>query len=92
MTKPCYYDYDYVLKLETIIDESRNLFRRYNSIFQYPEGKSHNDTMSERVAKKLLDVDEDLLYKVYLKLRRDYEIFDYKLPEFFIFNKSLAVL
>ena len=92
MTKPCHYDYDYVLKLENITDESRNLLLRYNSVFQYPEGKSHNDTMSERAAKKLIGVEADLLYKVYLKLRRDYELFDYKLPDFFTFNKSSAVL
>ena len=91
MTKPCYYDYDYVLKLENIVDESRNLLLSFNTTFEYPQGKFHNDTISQRVAKKLLDVDRELLYKVYVKLRRDYQIFDYKLPDFFTFNKSLSV-
>ena len=88
LVQPCQYKYDFILKIEKIEEEASELLNRLNSKHSYPRGKKHRKSMSERVERHLKNVDISLLYKVYQKLKRDYEMFDYELPTFLVFNKT----
>ena len=88
LVQPCQYKYDYILKIENIEEEATKLLERLNSKHLYPHGKKHMRSMTERVKRHLKNVDKNLLFKVFLKIKRDYEMFNYEFPDFLVFNKT----
>ena len=88
LVQPCQYKYDYILKIENIEEEATELLERLNSKHLYPHGKKHMTSMTERVKRHLKNIDNNLLFKVFLKIKRDYEMFNYEFPDFLVFNKT----
>ena len=86
MAQPCHFKYQYILKLENVEKESTWLLRTFNSTHMYPKGRKHKETLSDRISRRIVGLDRVLLYKTYLKLRRDYELFDYDVPSFLVSN------
>ncbi|CAG5076804.1 Oidioi.mRNA.OKI2018_I69.PAR.g8551.t1.cds [Oikopleura dioica] len=79
---PCDIDYDYILKLETIEEDSAWLFKSLGlETISYPTGNS-KPSNHDLLEQYLKSVDKHLPKSVYKHLQMDYEIFGYDIPRF----------
>lgn len=78
---PCDIQYDYILKLETIEDDSEWLFNKFNiTNIQYPKGNKAPSN-SNRLSDRLASVSNNLQKAVYHYLQKDYNLFAYPTPD-----------
>ena len=79
---PCDIDYDYILKLDTIEEDSDYLFNRLNiDTIHYPKG--YGAVASSDVWKEYeQQMPTSLLRAAYKYLKDDYDLFDYEPPSF----------
>ena len=78
---PCDIQYDYILKLETIEEDSEWLFNKFNiTQIAYPKGNSRpsNTTLLET---RLTEISNPLQKAVYQYLKEDYDLFGYPTPD-----------
>ena len=79
---PCDIKYDFVLKLESIDEDSRWFLDNISlPNISYPKGYS-NSVDDAQLQKQLDQVPKDLVTAVYKYLETDYELFGYKKPKF----------
>jgi len=78
---PCDINYDYILNLETIEEDSNWIFDKFNiSKIKYPKGNK-NPSNENLLQNSLKNISVGLQKAVYHYLRTDFELFDYSPPE-----------
>ena len=79
---PCDIQYDFILKLETIQEDLKWLFDKFNiTKISYPKGNKIPSNTNLLETKYLPEISHPLQKAVHQYLKKDYDLFGYPIPD-----------